>query len=123
MINPDPPAVEIADKWRLWHELRSTWVEQSKQLRNYVYATDTTTTANAILPWSNTTTTPKITQISDNLHANYFSTLFPQQKWMRWEASTRDSAKREKRDVIQAYMENKVNQSGFINTVSDIVQD
>ena len=123
LINPDQLAVEIADKWRLWHSLRSPWVESTKQLRNYVYATDTTTTANAILPWSNTTTTPKITQISDNLHANYFATLFPQQKWMRWEASTRDSAKREKRDVIQAYMENKVNQSGFINTVSDIVQD
>jgi hypothetical protein len=123
LINPDQLAVEIADKWRLWHSLRSPWVEQTKQLRNYIYATDTTTTANAILPWSNTTTTPKITQISDNLHANYFATLFPQQKWMRWEASTRDSAKREKREVIQAYMENKISQSGFITTVSDIVQD
>lgn len=123
LINPDQLAVEIADKWRLWHSLRSTWIEGTKELRNYVYATDTTTTANAILPWSNTTTTPKITQIADNLHANYFATLFPQQKWMRWEADTRDAAVKAKRDVIQSYMENKVRQSDLLNTVSDLIQD
>jgi len=123
LIDPDNLAVEIADKWRLWHQLRHHWVEGTKELRNYVYATDTTTTANAILPWSNTTTTPKITQIADNLHANYFATLFPQQKWMKWEADTRDANRKEKRQVIQAYMENKVRQSGFVNTTSDLIQD
>jgi hypothetical protein len=123
LIDPDNLAVEIADKWRLWHQLRHHWVEGTKELRNYLYATDTTTTANAILPWSNTTTTPKITQIADNLHANYFATMFPQQKWMKWEADTRDSARKEKREVIQAYMDNKVSQSNFVTTVSDIIQD
>ena len=82
MINPDQLAVEIANKWNTWNKLRQPWIAQSKELRNYVYATDTTTTANAILPWSNTTTTPKITQISDNLHANYFAALFPQKRWL-----------------------------------------
>ena len=123
LIDPDNLAVEIADKWRLWHQLRNSWIESTKELRNYVYATDTTTTANAILPWSNTTTTPKITQIADNLHANYFATLFPQQKWMRWEADSRDAAVKAKRDVIQSYMENKVRQSDLLNTVSDLIQD
>lgn len=123
IIDPDNLAVEIANKWNTWNKLRQDWIEQSKQLRNYVYATDTTTTANAILPWSNTTTTPKITQIADNLHANYFATLFPQQKWMRWEADSRDAAVKAKRDIIQAYMENKVRQSDLLNTVSDLIQD
>src|SRR5210317_748156 len=123
LIDPDNLAVDIADKWRLWHQLRNSWMEGTKELRNYVYATDTTTTANAILPWSNTTTTPKITQIADNLHANYFATLFPQQKWMKWEADTRDSARKEKREIIQSYLDNKVSQSGFVTTVSDIIQD
>ena len=123
IIDPDNLAVEIANKWNTWNKLRENWIEQSKELRNYVYATDTTTTANAILPWSNTTTTPKITQIADNLHANYFATLFPQQKWMRWEADSRDAAVKAKRDIIQAYMENKVRQSDLLNTVSDLIQD
>ena len=123
LIDPDNLAVDIADKWRLWHQLRNSWIEGTKQLRNYVYATDTTTTSNAILPWSNTTTTPKITQIADNLHANYFATLFPQQKWMKWEADTRDGARKEKREIIQSYMDNKISQSGFVTTVSDLIQD
>jgi hypothetical protein len=42
---------------------------------------------------------------------------------MKWEADTRDSARKEKREVIQAYMDNKVSQSNFVTTVSDIIQD
>ncbi len=123
VVSSDNLAVEIANKWREWNELRRTWIEEKKELRNYLYATDTKTTGNAILPWSNTTTTPKLTQIMDNLHANYFSTLFPQQKWMRWEASDRNSNLRAKRDVIQSYMENKVRQSDMVNTCSDLLYD
>lgn len=123
VISSDNLAVEIANKWREWNELRRPWVEEKKELRNYLYATDTKTTGNAILPWSNTTTTPKLTQIMDNLHANYFATLFPQQKWMRWEASDRSSNVRSKRDVIQSYMENKVRQSDMVNTCSDLLYD
>lgn len=123
VISSDNLAVEIANKWREWTELRRPWVEEKKELRNYLYATDTKTTGNAILPWSNTTTTPKLTQIMDNLHANYFATLFPQQKWMRWEASDRSSNIRAKRDVIQSYMENKVRQSDMVNTCSDLLYD
>jgi hypothetical protein len=42
---------------------------------------------------------------------------------MKWEADTRDSARKEKREIIQAYMDNKVSQSGFVTTVSDLIQD
>jgi hypothetical protein len=123
LLNPDSLAVEIADRWRTWNELRGTWIEQTKELRNYLYATDTKTTGNAILPWSNTTTTPKLTQIADNLHANYFATMFPQQKWMRWEADSQVAATKKKRDTIQAYMETKVRMSGLVNTVSELLND
>lgn len=123
LINPDNIAVEISNKYNEWSMLRNQKVVEWQQLRNYLYATDTTTTQNALLPWSNTTTTPKLTQIMDNLHANYFATLFPQQKWMRWEANSRDANTKDKRDVIQAYMENKVRKSDFVNTASDLLFD
>lgn len=123
LINPDNVAVEISNKYNEWSMLRNQKVVEWQQLRNYLYATDTTTTQNALLPWSNTTTTPKLTQIMDNLHANYFATLFPQQKWMRWEANSRDANTKIKRDVIQAYMENKVRKSDFVNTASDLLFD
>jgi hypothetical protein len=123
LLNPDTLAVEIANRWVEWSNLREKWVTEKKELRNYLYATDTRTTKNAALPWSNSTTTPKLTQIMDNLHANYFATLFPQQKWMRWEATTAADGTREKREVIQAYMDNKVRQSDFINTSSSLLYD
>jgi hypothetical protein len=123
LINPDTLAVEIGNRFREWSSLRQSWVNQTKELRNYLYATDTKTTANAILPWSNSTTTPKLTQIMDNLHANYFATLFPQQKWMRFEADNRISNNKDKRNVIQAYMDNKLRQSDFVNTASDLLYD
>ena len=123
ILGPDNMAVEISNRWREWAELRTSWVEEKKELRNYLYATDTRTTGNAVLPWSNTTTTPKLTQIMDNLHANYFATLFPQQKWMRFEGSDRDSNLRAKRETIQSYMDNKIRQSDFVNTASDLLYD
>lgn len=123
LLNPDTLAVEIANRWVEWNSLRDKWLEEKKELRNYLYATDTRTTKNAALPWSNSTTTPKLTQIMDNLHANYFATLFPQQKWMRFEPSDSKSNKKDKIESIQAYMDNKVRQSDFVNTASNLLYD
>jgi len=123
VIESDSIAVQIADRWREWSSFRDKKVEEWKELRNYLYATDTRTTKNAMLPWSNSTTTPKLTQIMDNLHANYFATLFPQKTWFKFEAKSREDNVKFKRDAIQAYMENKVAQSSFVNTASDILYD
>ena len=123
IVTPDTMAVEISNRWIEWSSLRNKKIEEWKELRNYLYATDTRTTSNALLPWSNTTTLPKLTQIMDNLHANYFATLFPAQSWMRWEGSDKDSNNKKKREVIQAYMDNKLRQSDFINTASELLYD
>ena len=123
IISPDNMAVQISERWVEWSTLRDKKVEEWKELRNYLYATDTTTTKNAMLPWSNSTTTPKLTQIMDNLHANYFSTLFPQKTWFKFEAKTREDNIKVKRDAIQSYMENKLAQSDFVNISSDLLYD
>ncbi len=123
MIDPHSLAVDIADRWTKWNNARRPKIEEWKELRNYIYATDTRTTSNSKLPWTNSTTTPKLTQIADNLHANYFAALFPQKRFFRFEAHDQDSNVKSKRDVIQAYMENKVRQSDFENTVSKLIND
>ena len=122
-IDPHALATDISDRWTTWNNGRQTKLEEWKELRNYIYATDTRTTSNSKLPWTNSTTTPKLTQIADNLHANYFSALFPQQRWFKFQAHDEDSDVKNKRDVIQAYMENKVRQSDFENTVSKLIND
>jgi hypothetical protein len=123
MIDPHGLAVDIADRWTTWNNARRPKIEEWKELRNYIYATDTRTTSNSKLPWTNSTTTPKLTQIADNLHANYFSALFPQKRFFRFEAHDEDSDVKSKRDVIQSYMENKIRQSDFENTVSKLIND
>lgn len=123
LIDADSLGVAIGNQFREWDMLRRPWIEQTKELRNYVFATDTTTTGNAILPWSNTTTIPKLTQIKDNLEANYFATLFPAQNWLRWEPADAPAATKKKRDIIQNYMENKVRHGNFVNTCYTLLTD
>lgn len=123
IISPDSIATEIADKWRLWNQQRSGKLSEWKELRNYLFATDTRSTSNSTLPWKNSTTVPKLTQIRDNLHANYMAALFPQNKWMKWMANDKDSNNKTKREIIQAYMENKVQQSDFEIVMSKLILD
>jgi hypothetical protein len=123
IISPDNIATEISDRWRLWNQQRVGKLEEWKELRNYLFATDTRSTSNSDLPWKNSTTVPKLTQIRDNLHANYMAALFPQNKWMRWSGQDKDSNTKVKREVIQAYMENKTQLSDFEITMSKLVLD
>lgn len=123
ILEPDDLAAEIAGQWREWNNFRSEWMEEKKELRNYLFATDTNTTTNSSLPWSNSTTTPKLTQIRDNLHANYMATLIPNSKWISWEASDRDSNTLVKKDTISAYMYDKIRKSDFEVTISKLLTD
>lgn len=123
LLDPHSMASEIAQQWTDWNNARRQKLDEWKELRNYLYATDTRTTSNSKLPWTNSTTTPKLTQIADNLHANYFAALFPQKRWFRFEANDQESDTKNKRDVIQSYMQNKIRQSDFENTVSRILND
>lgn len=123
LINPDNLASEIGNQWMEWDTFRANWKTQTRELRNYLYATDTSTTGNALLPWSNTTTTPKLTQIADNLHANYFATLFPRNKWLAFKGDDAQSGDREKTRLIESWVQDRVDKSGFVNTCSELLVD
>lgn len=119
----DKPAEYIAHTWFLYNSQRRTKIEEWKELRNYIFATDTSSTSNSVLPWKNSTTLPKLCQIRDNLHSNYISALFPNDDWLRWEAYDADSASKEKKDAIQAYMANKTREGGFRKVISELLYD
>tara|TARA_Y100000310_G_scaffold308084_1_gene350840 strand:+ start:8230 stop:10020 length:1791 start_codon:yes stop_codon:yes gene_type:complete len=120
---PDILATAIAVEFVRLNQLRSSWLAEKKELRNYIFATDTSKTSNVQLPWKNSTTLPKLTQIRDNLHANYMAALFPNDEWLDWLGDDEDAEAKEKKNIIKAYMMNKNRQSGFINTVSEMVYD
>jgi hypothetical protein len=119
----DPMAKGIAENFIEWEALRRPWLNEKRELRNYVFQTDTTKTTNSMLPWKNSTTTPKLCQIRDNLHANYMAALFPHDNWLNWEAEDRESAEGQKRQMIESYMKNKTRVSHFRAEVSKMVYD
>lgn len=123
VLDRDQLASDIANKWQSWNDRRRPWMEEKKELRNYIFATDTRKTANNVLPWKNSTTLPKICQIRDNLHANYRAALFPNDDWFKWEGYTEEDTDLAKRQAIEAYMKNKVRESGFVETISRLLYD
>jgi hypothetical protein len=122
-ISPETMAEQIALKWQEWDTLRNPWMEQKKEIQEYIFATTTRNTTNNTLPWKNKVHIPKLCQIRDNLHANYMATLFPNDKSIIWEGDNAEASTREKRKLIQSYMQNKLRQSKFRTEVSRLVLD
>lgn len=116
-------ARQIAFTWERFNDQRRGKRNEWQELRNYIFATDTTTTSNAALPWKNKTTVPKLCQIRDNLHSNYISALFPNDDWLKWEGHSLSDNVVAKRQAIQAYMSNKCRLNGFRVGASQLLLD
>jgi hypothetical protein len=123
VISPDLLATRITERFVEWDLMRQVKKDSWEEVRRYVYATDTTQTSNATLPWKNKTTVPKLCQIRDNLFANYVATLFPKRKWLEWEANNQDSNQMDKKNAIVNYMTWCNEQPNFRGEVEKIIQD
>lgn len=119
----DDPAAFVSNLWDTYNNQRAAWLQEKVELQQYLFATDTTTTTNQNLPWKNSTTLPKLTQLRDNLHSNYLSALFPNDRWLQWKGYTKKDSSRRKAKVITAYMENKTRESRFRQEVSRLLYD
>lgn len=122
-IQQDDGAAAIAWYWDRWNNQRATKLTQWQELKEFIFATDTSKTSVRSLPWSNTTVTPKLCQIRDNLHSNYISALFPNDRWLQWNAYTKEDAAKSKAKTITGYMENKAREGGLRQKVSRLLLD
>lgn len=121
-LNPETSlARAVVDQYETFRQNRSAWEAEQLELRNYLFATDTSKTSNQDLPWRNKTTLPKLTQIRDNLHANYIAALFPNDDWLKWEGETQED--QIKAQAIENYMKNKIKMGGFRETISRLLLD
>lgn len=123
VIQKDELGTAISEKYWEWETARAQKVASWKELRKYVYATDTSTTTNSTLPWKNTTTIPKLTQIRDNLFANYMASMFPNPRWLDWEGADQADETKAKKDAIKAYMSYTIDHPEFKNTIANLVLD
>lgn len=123
ILQQDDPAKWVTYLWDKYNQQRREKIEEWIELRNYVFATDTTTTSNSALPWKNSTTMPKLCQIRDNLHSNYLSSLFPNDDWLKWQGYSRDDSLKMKAKSIEAYMANKCRENHFRTEMSKLLYD
>ena len=122
-FSDDNLATTIADMWVRWDQARASWKADQQELRQYLFATDSRKTSNSKLPWKNSTVTPKLTQIRDNLHANYMAALFPSENWFFWESTDKSPELAQKRFAITNYMKQKLKASNFQLLVSKLIYD
>lgn len=121
--NSDDSAREIGGLWDTWNNKRDPWIQEVMEVQNFVFATDTTTTSVDELGWKNKTTIPKICQIRDNLHANYISSLFPNDNWVKWEGDTEDDDVKKKKLAIEGYIATKARQCNLRDIESSLLYD
>ncbi len=123
VISPDKIATQIANDWITWNNMRQHKMNDWEEIRRYVYATNTSQTTNALNPWKNKTTIPKLCQIRDNLLSNYTATMFPNSVPVEWEANEKAADSKAKRDAIKNYMQWVMSQSSFKSEMNKIVMD
>jgi len=123
VFSREQQAEAIVRKYSTSNNQRQEWLGAQREKRNFLFATDTRHTSAGRLPWKNSTTTPKLTQIRDNLHANYMAALFPNDDWAKWEGYSQDDDTQDKAEAIQGYMSNKLREGKFMSVVSKAVYD
>lgn len=123
ILVPDQIGTTIARQWMDWDMKRNKRKQEWVEVRQFVYATDTTMTSNKSLPWNNKTHIPKLCQIRDNLYANYIASMFPKRKWLIWEGNDKSEQQAEKSEAIRDYMAWVVSQKQFKDEISKLVYD
>ena len=122
-MGSDDMSAVVVNLWETWNNQRAPWLAEKKELMDYIHATDTSTTSNSTLPWKNSTTIPKMTQIRDNIHTNYMAALFPNDKWLSWQGYDDKAASKDTARTITAYMTNKCREGNYENIVDQLALD
>ena len=129
VTNDDQLAREVATLWINWDTSRTDAKARWKETTSYVYATSTRDTTNEGVGgqdgagWSHSTHLPKITQIYDNLAANYMAALMPHDDVVQFLGFSQDAVIKEQREKVEAYIKTKHRLSKFRTTLYQIIND
>lgn len=123
IVEPHSLATNILQLYHQWQSGRSVWLKRVKEVIQYVYATSTKETTNVSNPWSHTTVVPKLTQIHDNLGANYANALFGGRDFFTFSPARNDEVSASKRSAIVNYLSTKHDYNGFKATMKKLLND
>lgn len=120
---PERIAEDISQLYEQWQAGRNPWKERVAEVVQYVYATSTRETSNVANGWSHSTHIPKLTQIHDNLGANYSAALFQRREFFTFDPANADEATAAKRRAIVNYLNTKHDYSGFMEVMTQLLND
>ncbi len=120
---PHALATEIAQMWTQGYTDKSVYEKRVDEVIQYLYATSTLATPNVANQHEHTTHRPKLTQVFDNLKANYMSGLMPNDSWFRFEGEDREAISRDSRQKIESYLKTKHRQNSFRTVITELVDD
>jgi len=120
-LGEDSLARLVGDFWTRYNPDRLSWINSAQDIRSYLSAESTQQTQVGDLPWKNSTTVPKLTQLYDNLVAYYMAAMFPDDEWFVFEGSNEDA--QVKANIIEIYMRSKLEDSNFQKTIGQLVSD
>lgn len=124
IASPQRLATQISQLFVDWDNYRTTWKQEQLDKSNFLHATSTKTTqVGEATEWKNNTTLPKLTQIRDNLHANYLSTLFPNSNWLTFIGKDSEAETKAKKNAAVNYILHKFEQDKTRDTVSQLLLD
>lgn len=123
--NRDEIVPELIRTYESWRSERAPIEKEWSDTQQMLFATDAAQSVGAVASsgWKNNSTRGKLTQIRDNLHANYASAILNNPTNFKWESYGSDANIHKKRRVITAYMANKLEQSNFDKTVTKLLWD
>lgn len=122
-LEPDGLADDVTNLFVEWDSGRETWKKRAREVIEYVYATSTRETTNQQNPWSHSTVLPKLTQIHDNLGANYSSALFGNREFFDFEPARPVPDLQTKRNAVINYLRTKHDYNGFQKTMRELLDD
>jgi len=132
MLERPQLAEEITSRYTEWKSARRGAEARWKETTNYVYATSTRETTNGAVGgidpdnqsgWSHSTHLPKLTQIYDNLIANYRFALFPHNDWFKFIGEDKEAVTKDKRKAAESYLRTKHRLNNFEDVVLELLND
>lgn len=131
IFGPEILAKDISNLWTQWKSARVVAEDRWSETSAYKYATSTRETSNDSVGglneedrgWSHSTHVPKLTQIADNLGANYMASLMPHDNWFNYVGEDKASVAKEKRAAIEGYLRTKHRLNGFRNKTQTWTDD
>lgn len=120
---PEELAKQIANKFDTWKSQKQKIEKEWANTRAYIYANSTKDTINSKNPYKNTTTTPKLCQLFEQLHTLTYNIKFASGDFVEFVSGKQDEASKSKKEIMNAYIKKLMAEGGFNNTALELDLD